>query len=252
MTEKYSSAGACRVRREPIDIVTAALNETLIDEDGESVVWKPLPALSDREIDELRNRLPMPLPAHVERLLRFCRGIEGTAVEELDFTGSIDFDFPEAFPHALAIASDGWGNHWIADLSPASEDFGPIYFLCHDAPIALFQSVTLAEFVDELFKMHKPPHTSLVDDVHEDRLYQVWTRQPGTISQEEALRSPDAEIRAFAATLTASFVIVDLRGAMPGQGFAWGRYESPVHRLGELPVFALKKKTGLLARLLRR
>ena len=214
---------------------------------------KPLPPISDRELDDLRAKLPMPLPPHVERLLRFCTGVDGTsAAETLDFTGRISFEFSDAFPRALPIAADGWGNFWLADLKATSEDFGPIYFACHDAPIALFQSPTLAEFLAELFKMDTPPHASLVDDVHEDRLYHVWAKQPGLITHEEALGSPDGEIRAFAASLGESYVIVDLRNAKPGQGFAWGRYRGPVRRLGTEPVFALEKKRSIFARLLGR
>jgi hypothetical protein len=139
----------------------------------------------------------------------------------------------------------------VVDLSPSSTDWGPVYFACHDAPIVLLQSPNLAEFLVEVFRMDTPPHTSLVDDVHEDRLFRVWREEPGIIPQPAAAASPDPSLRQFAAGLSAAHVIVDLRGAAPGQGFAWGRYRSgSLKRHADLPIFALEKKRGILDRLL--
>jgi len=243
------------VSLDPLDVIRDALGRALVDEDGEAITLRPSAALSEPELAAFRDTLPMALPSPIERLLRFCSGIDGTsAAETIDFTGrTIGFEFVEAFPHGLPIAADGWGNFWVVDLSPSSTDWGPIYFACHDAPIVLLQSGNLAEFLVEVFRMDTPPHTSLIDDVHEDRLFRVWIDQPGILPQAVAAVSPDPMLRAFAAPLSASHVVVDLRGAAPGQGFAWGRY-----RLGSLkrhrvePIFALEKKRGVLDRLLGR
>ena len=239
--------------REPLEIVERALARDLVDEDGERIELTLLPGLTDHEIHAFRAELPMPLPAHVERLLRACRGIDGTAVEPLDFTGrSTLFEFIEVFPHGMSIAGDGYGNHWVVDLLPTSADFGPVYYACHDPPIVLYQSPTLADFLEELFKMSNPPHASLVDDVREDRLNRVWLKQPGLIAHAAALASPDPVLLDFAGQLADSYVLVDLRAAKPGEGFAWGRYEpETIKRCGALPIFALEppRKRGLLSRL---
>jgi hypothetical protein len=228
------------VSLDPSSVIRDALSRALVDEDGEAVTLRLLPPLSEPEFAAFRNTLPMALPPQIERLLGFCRGIEGiSAADTIAFTGrTIDFEFTEAFPHGLPIA-------------PSSTDWGPVYFACHDAPIVLLQSPNLAEFLVEVFRMDTPPHTSLVDDVHEDRLFRVWRDQPGIIPQPAAAASPDPTLRGFAARLSASHVIVDLRGAAPGQGFAWGRYRSgSLKRHGVEPIFALEKKRGILARLL--
>jgi hypothetical protein len=241
------------VSLDPSSVIRDALSRALVDEDGETVTLRLLPPLSEPELAAFRETLPSALPPAIERLLRFCRGVEGiSAADTIDFTGrTIDFEFTEAFPHGLPIAADGWGNFWVVDLSPSSTDWGPVYFACHDAPIVLLQSPNLAEFLVEVFRMDTPPHTSLVDDVHEDRLFRVWRDQPGIIPQPAAAASPDPTLRGFAARLSASHVIVDLRGATPGQGFAWGRYRSgSLKRHGVEPIFALEKKRGILARLL--
>lgn len=97
-------------------------------------------------------------------------------------------------------------------------------FACHDAPVVLYQSPDLASFLAEVFRMSTPPHESLVDDVHQDRLFEVWRSNPGVLMQSVAAASSDPALRAFAEALPEGFQIVDLRTASPGMGFSWGRY----------------------------
>jgi hypothetical protein len=193
----------------------------------------------------------------VRGLLEFCSGIEGT-LEQIDFTGRTLRDGFEAdfLPHGLAIAHDGFGNHWVADLQPGATEWGPIYFCCHDAPVMLLQAATVQQFVSEVFKMYVPPHQSLIDDVHEDRLFDVWRKNPGVIGHANAIAAPDPVIRAFAAGLDVGFEIIDLRNAQIGMGFSWGRYgpNTEVTRFGPEPIFAYRKpeKKGLMSRLFGR
>ena len=140
---------------------------------------------------------------------------------------------------------------WTCNQEPT--DWGPIYFCCHDAPVMLLQAATVQQFVSEIFKMYVPPRQSLIDDVHEDRLFEVWRKNPGVIGHSNAVVSPDPAIRAFAAGLDVGFGIVDLRNAPIGMGFSWGRYgpKTEVKRFGPEPIFAYRKpeKKGLMSRL---
>jgi hypothetical protein len=90
--------------------------------------------------------------------------------------------------------------------------------------------------------------------VHEDRLFDVWRKNPGVQPYELAARSTDPALRAFAGTLDSTFEIIDLRNATPGFGFSWGRYgpNTVVRRFGELPIFAVQKRAGFWDRLLGR
>jgi hypothetical protein len=128
------------------------------------------------------------------------------ATELVDEDGDrVVFEAAESFPSGLAIAHDGYGNFWVVDLTPDEMDASSVFFACHDAPVILFQSPNLGHFLRETFRMHVPPHASLVDDVHEDRLFEVWRTNPGVIEQPAALTSDDDGLRAFAATLDESF-----------------------------------------------
>lgn len=237
----------------PLEIIRGAQAAPLCEEDGEPVPLRLLPGLTGPELQAFAATLPCPLPPHVEELLRHCRGLDG-ALDVVDFTGGLEFEHEDVFPHGLPVAGDGFGNFWVVDLHSHATDLGPIYFACHDAPVILCQAATLAEFLAELFRMYRPPHKSLVDDVHEDRLAKVWRSNPGVLTYEECLASADPVLAGFAAQLDASFQIIDLRTARPGDGFSWGRYgpRTVIKRCGALPVFAYQKREGILRRLFRR
>jgi len=238
----------------PLEIIRQAQADTLIDEDGHVVTLELLPSLSQAELQDFANQLPCPIPPEIMELLSACGGFYGT-VEQVDFTGrDLIFEFEPAFPDGLPIAADGYGNFWVVDLNPHSTRWGPIYFVCHDAPVVLYQADSLEQFLSELFRMFEPPHQSLVDDVHEDRLANVWQTNPGVLSYEHCLRSEDLILSAFARELDESFQIIDLRRARPGDGFSWGRYgpRTKIKRFRTHAVFAYQKPKDIISRLLGR
>jgi len=237
----------------PTEIIQQAQATALVDEDGEAVELELLPPLSAVQIDAFARQLPCNLPEEIRELLAFCRGFNGSVADIVDFTGEdCSFEQQEVFPHGLPIAADGYGNFWVVDLLPSSQEWGPIYFACHDAPVILYQSASLDSFLTELFKASTPPHKSLIDDVHEDRLFNVWGKNPGAQSYEDAMAATDSALRDFAATLDPTFEIVDLRNAAVGFGFSWGRYgpQTVIRRAGELPIFAVQKRASFWGRLL--
>ena len=236
----------------PAELVRDATSRPLSDERGREIRIELRPGLSPAEIDEFAQRLPCALPGEIRDLLVLCQGFEGGPVDFVDFTGEeCSFEYAPAFPHGHPIAADGFGNFWVVDLLPTSSHWGPIYFACHDAPVILYMSPSLDHFLTELFRCCQPPHVSLVNDVHDDLLFEVWRTNPGVISQTECLTSTDPDLSAFARSLDPSFQIIDLRLPDVGFGFSWGRYgpNTVVRRHGELPLFAYQKRPGLLRRL---
>jgi len=223
------------------DEIERARSQTLTDEDGNPVELGVAPPLSEPEIEEVAERAGAALPAELVELLHHCGGLDGV-LEQVDFSGRTlgGFGFEGVFPHPLPIACDGFGNSWVLDLTPDTTRVAPVYFACHDAPVVLYQSPDLAHFVREVIQMNVPPHKSAVDDVHEDRPFDVWRKNPGTMTRAAALGSIDPELRAFASTLDDRFTLVDLRDAKIGMGFSWGRHgpKTIVRRHGSLPIFA--------------
>jgi SMI1 / KNR4 family (SUKH-1) len=236
----------------PLEIIRRAQAATLIDEDGDVVTLDLFPGLSRAELQDFAEQVPCRIPPEIAELLGACRGFYGT-VDQVDFTGrDLMFEFEAAFPHGLPIAADGYGNFWVVDLHPDTTGWGPIYFACHDAPVILYQAGSLEQFLGELFRMFEPPHLSLIDDVHEDRLAHVWQTNPGVLSHEQCLRSEDPNLSAFARELDESFQIIDLRLAKPGDGFSLGRYgpKTQIRRFGTHALFSYKKPRSIISRLL--
>lgn len=235
----------------PLDLIREAMKKEFRSEDGETINLKLLPGLSESEIASFESGLPCPLPAEIRDLVRFCRGFDDL-LESVNFTGMEGgFGLESIFPYGLSIAHDGFGNYWVVDLLPDSKQFGPIYFACHDAPVILFQSPSIEHFLIEIFKMFTHPFKSLVDDVHEDRIFDVWRKNPNVLSYEECIGSPDPHLSAFAKELDSSFQVVDLRNPRVGFGFSWGRYgpNTVVRRFGTEPIFAYQIRYGFLKRL---
>jgi cell wall assembly regulator SMI1 len=239
-----------------IEHITTAQQAKLVDADGEPVRLEFAPALGADQIDSLEKEAGQPLPEELRSLLSFCSGIDG-CLDGIDFTGrNMAFEQREVFPSGIPIARDGFGNFWVLDLTPQTAKTAPVFFACHDAPVILYQSSDIASFLSEAFRMSTPPRKSLVDDVHEDRLFDVWRKNPGVIDQSVAAASPDSALRAFASALPGHFQIVDLRTASPGMGFSWGRYgpRTELRRHGYERIFGYAKppKTGLFTKLFGR
>jgi hypothetical protein len=104
--------------------------------------------------------------------------------------------------------------------------------------------------------MYVPPHKSLINDVHDDAIFDVWRKNPGVVAHVNALTSPDPDIRSFASQLDDGFELIDLRRAPIGMGFSWGRYgaRTEVRRFGDKPIFAYRRpeRVGLFGRMLGR
>jgi hypothetical protein len=161
---------------DPLEAIRCAQATRLVDEDGDEVEFELAPGLPPADIERLADELGVPLSRELRALLERTAGIDDGPLESIDFTGqSLSFEAPEAFPSGLPIAGDGFGNFWILDL--------------HEA-----------------FRMLVPPHASAVDDVHEDRLFNVWRDNPGTTERSAALAS-DERLSAFAEELGRPFHI---------------------------------------------
>ncbi len=230
-----------------VDIVRDLADTRVADEDGNEHVLETSPPLSAEEIDAIERGLPCRLPENMRALLGFARGFANGPLESFDFGGlpGAPFEFPEVFPNGVPIAHDGFGNYWVVDLTPASMEWGPMFYACHDAPVMVYQCDNLAQFLEDFRELVTPPHEGPIDWVHEQAVPNVWDNDPGVISRPAALASGDSELRAFAESLDDSWSIVDLRDAVTGDGFAWGRYgpRTVVRRHGYERIFAYQFKS---------
>lgn len=186
----------------------------------------------------------------MRELFRYARGFEGGWLETIDFSGltfsyGMGFGMEELFPHPVHIAGDGLGNFWIVDLTSNSEMWGPIFYACHDAPVIVFQSPCVSDFIIEVLKELDAPWKSEIDEVMEKHVGTIWRDNSGAISCDQCLASGDADLREFAKSLDSSWKFVDLRSCKVGEGFSWGRYgpKTISKRFGEKRVFACQRRS---------
>ena len=238
-----------------IEIIQEAIKTPLMNNSGDTISVSLLPALTSTQINDLEAKHKLRIPEELRVLLGFCSGIEGL-LEYIDFTGSKSdpVDAIGVFVKVVPIAGDVLGNIWFLDVGDERLENAPVFFLCHDPPVVIYQSPNVASFLEEVVRIYLPPHKSLVLQCSEDAIFRVWEKNPGVIERNVAVSSGDQSLKAFAGMLTNDFQIVDLRRAEPGMGFSWGRYgsQTEVRRYGQERIFAYSKpatKPGLLAML---
>jgi hypothetical protein len=205
-----------------LEAIRRAQATRLVSEDGDEVDLELAPGLSPADIEGLADEVGAPLSRELRTLLQRTAAIESGPLDAIDFTGrSLSFGGEEMFPLGLPIAGDGFGNFWVLDLPPDEVETAPVFFACHDPPVILYQSPNIGDFLHEAFQMLVPPHVSAVDDVHEDRPFNVWRENPGTLDHAAALAG-DEDLRAFATELDDRFTFVDLRSSPRWHGFLLG------------------------------
>ena len=216
-----------------VGVIEAALAAGLTGEDGDPAMLELAPPATDAEVAALEAELGLPLPGELRDLLRRTRAIGGAPVE-LDFTGaSMAFGGEDLFPAGVPVAADGSGNFWVADVRPGAA-LAPVFFACHDPPVLVVESDSLAGFLEQVVALMTPPHAS--------RLRDPSAFAPvALLARENAAAAADPVLAAFAASLGEGAAIADLRGAAPGAGFEWGAHgpATEVRRHGHEPLFAV-------------
>jgi len=228
------------------------------DEDDNVIAPKFLPGLSETAIQALENKIGARYPVDYRVMLGICSGIDDF-YPEIDFVAESDIPWGgELMPRGVPFAHDGFGNHWYVDVLAHQEEEAMIYFLNHDPTGFLFQGKGMSLFFDELVKLTVDESSSLLDKVHEDRLFDVFRNYPGEMTHAQALAG-DPLLSAFAQTLEPKFLFVDLRNAPIGMGLDPGRFgvHTEERRFGDHRIFAYappdkKPAKGLLSRLFGR
>ncbi len=227
----------------PLELVKQAEGTELRDEDGNVGTLKLLPPLTDAQLRAVESSLPCALPAEARELLVYSRGMEGI-LEGVEFSGfDWSFALEGIFPHGIPIAADGSGNFWVVDLTSDSTSWGPIFYACHDAPVIVLQTDSLAHFISEWLRLGNPPWQSEIKEVHDEHESRIWRDNPGVLTHAQCLASGDADLAAFAGSLDEGWQFIDLRHPRLGDGFSWGRYgpQTANRRFGEVRLFAYKR-----------
>lgn len=224
---------------------------------------KLLEPLTQSELEQVRCLLPCSMPAEMEACLSYSRGLElvqekrgktqewsgspNVINEVINWSGlcSDGQYLEEIMPCSVSIATDGFGNSWNIDITKAAsnEVWGPVYFVCHDPPVLVYQCSGLEAFLVEVVRELEYPGESQLSLMLKQFAMEVWSKNPGLLPQAEALMSNDGILNGFAQELDDSYVICDMRSAKLGDGFSWGRFgaDAVLKRFYDLPVYAYKR-----------
>ncbi|WP_343304153.1 SMI1/KNR4 family protein [Chitinophaga niabensis] len=183
-----------------------------------------MPGLSDKEIDTIAKHLrTRHIPDDVRELLQFSSGFLFYGLDAITFDGTKDFEMLNLIPNPVRVAGDGYGNYWVLDVDKDG-NWGSVFYVCTDPAVIVKQSENLAEFLQHLHEYGTDMRKSSIDVVHEIVVNDIWNRDDGLITRDEAKYSNDEELAAFAAQLPYNYYIGDLRNKPIGSGFAWGKF----------------------------
>jgi hypothetical protein len=235
--------GCSETMNSVIEFLKQTEGTVFINKDGLKDEFRLRPPLTEQELLAFQDQLPCPLPEETRELLKFARGFDGV-LEGIEFADTSEFGLEEILPHARALATDGFGNYWVVDLTKETTLFGPILYVCHDAPVVVFQTESLLHFVQEVVRFGNKPWKSEIDDVYETFSDRIWRENPCVLSFKQCFTSEDVELKAFAGSLDESWEFADLRNPKLGDGFSWGRYgpKTQNQRYGDSRIFACQKK----------
>lgn len=236
---KYGAMSFLEMLKQARDLIT-------VEEGEQSPELAFLPGLSDDEISAFEAKLPCPMPDGMRAVLKYTVGLNTYSVEGLNFCGE-PYELLDVFPYAVPIANDGTGNFWMIDFVSESQQWGPVFYVCHDPPVVVYQAATLEAFVKGLIKSANNPDTP-ISPLLCPLIDKVYEKNPHALSYAHCINSSDKSLREFAATLDKTYQIIDLRRPWLGQGIS---FKSAVKRHKEERIFAYQPRRSVFQRYLK-
>jgi hypothetical protein len=213
-----------------------------INAEGQALPIQSGPGLKPSAIDSLRTTFLGTLTPDFEQILRLSCGLDGTALQYIDFTGQWHKDEPLAvFRPCLSLANDAHGRRWIAETGNTRGLPGPVWCVMQDPEVVVYVNADLGEFLKLLRR-------TTCDQSIEGWLKAVDTAAERAWKQRGALAfysrqecGHDPQVRQWLLQLPRDARVYDLRstkfgGAWPyGAAGATGRF----HRCGRELLFAV-------------
>ncbi len=229
----------------PLEQLNTMLHEKYQTNKQEEYTVELMPGLSDQEIDTIAKHLRTKhIPEEIRELLQFSSGFLFYGLDAITFDGTRDFEIYNLIPNSIRIAGDGYGNYWVLDVDTQG-NWGAVFYVCTDPAVIVKQSENLTEFLQQLHEYGKETRKSSIGMVHEIVVNDIWNREDGLISRDDARYSEDEELRAFAEKLPYNYFIGDLRKQPVGSGFAWGKFSTDprgIIRYREGYLWGIEKK----------
>lgn len=222
------------------EIIRAFEEREFSSEDGDTFQIELQPACAREDYPWIRGKLPA--DPEIEALLERTSGFDLGPLE-VRFDESLSGQFiPGLSAESISVLEDGFGNSWNVDIDPKSGKWKAVYFVCHDPPVVVVQSASLAEFLKDVFRNFGPSEGQVtLDHIRDTAAMKVWNTGGVEVAATSLAGSLDPTLRRAAQAAGPNGVVADLRACRPGDGFRWppGDRDGDVIRIGEEPVFAL-------------
>lgn len=208
----------------PLEQLKTMLPERYHTYKNEEYTIELMPGLSDEEIDTVARQLPgRQVPAEIRELLQFTSGFLFFGLDAITFDGVREFDMLNLIPFPVRLAGDGYGNYFVVDVDRSGK-WGPVLYVLNDPQVIIKHSENVTEFLQDIHAFGKRTGTSTLDVIHNSTMEDIWERNNGFITHEDARYSNDPQLEAFARQIPRHYMIADLRDKAVRSGFAWGKF----------------------------
>ncbi|MGX5820238.1 SMI1/KNR4 family protein [Chitinophaga lutea] len=229
----------------PLEQLKLMLNEKYQTNKKEEYTIELMPGLPDEEIDAIARQLRTShIPDEIRELLQFSSGFLFYGLDAITFDGTIEFEHRSLIPKPIHIAGDGYGNSWVLDVAQDGT-WGPVFYVSMDPAVLVKQAENLTEFLQQLHEFGKETRKSSIGMVQEIVVNDIWNREDGLVSRDEAIDNGDEAMAIFVGQLPYNVYIGDLRNKPIGTGFAWGKFGGDprsVIRNREGHIWAVEKR----------
>ena len=172
-------------------------------------------------IDQDRDARPESLRA----LLTATRGIDLGIRGRISFSGEPgNTGYVDLFPGVLSLGNDDFGNEMVVELSPAEDRCGPVFYICHDPPVAVIHSMNLSDFILSLATEDWGKEHCLPSQAIRDAVDRIWAHDPFSVPARDFSRHPGDIPVEFLEALGPNGRVTDLRQGEIGEGFSFGRF----------------------------
>jgi hypothetical protein len=218
------------------------LSHPWIDTAGHRLPIQSGPGLNPSAIDSLRTTFPGTLTPEFEELLGSSCGLDGTALQYIDFTGQWHRDEPLAvFRPCLSLAIDPQGRRWIAETGNTRGLPGPVWCVMQAPEVVVYVSADLGEFLTLLRRITCDQSIDGWLRAVDTAAQRVWKKRGALAFYSRQECGQDREVRKWLLQLPRDARVYDLRS--PRFGVAWpygaagatGRF----HRCGRELLFAV-------------
>ncbi|CAL2106756.1 conserved hypothetical protein [Tenacibaculum sp. 190524A02b] len=235
-----------------LEIIKKLKESTFTDEDGEKYQLEFQDGLTDSEIDQLKGQFPSKnIDGEIIEILKETRGWDGYGSEMVYFDSIGQFGFWELSANSLTLGHDGFGNHWILDLSEDGKA-NKVFFACHDPAVFLVNSQNLNEYLSHLLEFYESPDKCHLNEIHDKTVMTIWDENRLCSSKSE-FESRNPEFKDFLNRFNGDeWTVADLRAGRNKDGFAWGKFganQFTERHPTELVWVIKNKKKGFLSRI---